>query len=200
MGKNNRNGQAEILRDTELDRIYRHLKSPAHKLFFQIARYTGERFGAICQLKVCDVYVCFSGTREPLKEITFRASTRKAAPDGTRETRQAFICDRLYESLRAYRGDLSGEWLFPSRIHEGLPITWSAADKWLRTAVEKAGMEHRGISGHSLRRSFITQLYRHGMDLHAIQQITGHKDLQVVQRYIGIDPLKLRDSLNKVFA
>jgi integrase/recombinase XerD len=200
MGKNNRSGQAELLKPTELDRLYRHLRSPQQKLFFQIARYTGERFGAICLLRVSDVYVSFSGMREPLREITFRANTRKAAPDGTQETRQCMICDRLYETLLAYRGDLSQEWLFPSIMHKGLPITWSAADKWLRGAVERAGMERRGISGHSLRRSFITELYRHGMDIFAIQQITGHRSLRALQKYIGIDPVKLKESLNKVFA
>jgi integrase/recombinase XerD len=200
MGKNNRSGQAEILKPTELDRLYRHLRSPQHKLFFQIARYTGERFGAICLLRVSDVYVFYSGTREPLREITFRASTRKATPDGDRETRQCMICDRLYDTLLAYRGDLSQDWLFPSTMHKGLPITWSAADKWLRAAVDRAGMNRRGISGHSLRRSFITELYAHGMDIFAIQKITGHKSLKVLQKYIGIDAVKLKETLNKVFA
>jgi integrase/recombinase XerD len=198
MGKNNRNGQAEILHDAELDRLFRHLKSRDHKLFFTIARYTGERFGAIAQLKTSDVY----DTRcQPLPEITFQASTRKAAPDGSRSTRQMLIFQRLADGLAAHRPkDCDRLWLFPSPILVDHPITWSAADKWLRAAVERAGLEHRGISGHSLRRSFITKLYESGMDIHKIQEITGHKSIAVLQKYIGKNPAKLKEALTAIFA
>ena len=198
MGKNNRNGQAEILSDAELDRIFKQLKSRDHKLFFSIARYTGERFGAIAKLKISDVY---DSTCRVLPEITFPASIRKGSPDGSRSTRQAFVFPRLGEALAAYRPtECDRLWLFPSIIKDGQCITWKAADNWLRRAVAAAGLSHRGISGHSLRRSFITKLYESGMDIHNIQQITGHKSLSVVQLYIGKNPAKLKESLSGIFA
>ena len=198
MGKNNRNGQAEILNDAELDRIFKQLKSRDHKLFFTIARFTGERFGAIAKLKISDVYdtACRS-----LPEITFPANIRKGSPDGSRSTRQAFIFPRLAEGLAAYRPtECDRLWLFPSNIKDGQCICWKAADSWLRRAVEAAGLSNRGISGHSLRRSFITKLYESGMDIHNIQQITGHKSLSVVQLYIGKNPAKLKESLSNIFS
>ncbi|WP_055077264.1 site-specific integrase [Pseudanabaena sp. 'Roaring Creek'] len=198
MGKNNRNGQAEILSDAELDRIFKQLKSRDHKLFFTIARYTGERFGAIAKLKISDVY---DGNCRALPEITFPAHIRKGSPDGSRSTRQAFIFDRLAEGLAAYRPThCNSLWLFPSPVKDGQPICWKAADLWLRRAVAAAGYAHRGISGHSLRRSFITKLYENGMDIHNIQQITGHKSLAVVQLYIRKNPVKLKQSLANIFA
>ncbi|HEY9703500.1 MAG TPA: hypothetical protein V6C58_13705 [Allocoleopsis sp.] len=45
----------------------------SHRLFFDIAYYTGEGRGAITQLKVSDVY----SDGLPLDEITFSAPTRK---------------------------------------------------------------------------------------------------------------------------
>jgi integrase/recombinase XerD len=200
MGKNNRHGQAEILKDAELDRIYKQLQSDSHKLFFNIARFTGERFGAICQLKVCDVYVCFSGTKEPLKEITFRAQTRKASPNGDRKTRQAFICDRLADYLSSYRGEMGSEYLFPSKVKPDSPISFSAADKWLRAAVDRAGLSHRGISTHTFRRTFITKLYEEGaIDIYAIQQMIGHSSIMTTQRYLGVSKQKLGSAMNRVF-
>lgn len=196
MGKNRGFGQAEILSDIELDRIFKHLKNRDHKLFFAIARYTGERFGAIAQLRVSDVYMGL----EPLPEITFPASIRKASPDGSRSTRQLLVYERLHNALTAYAPKHKDLWLFPSPIKDGKPITWSAADKWLRAAVERAGLEHRGVSGHSLRRSFITKLHESGFDIHSIQQITGHKSIAVLQKYIGGNPRKLRDALSATFA
>jgi len=196
MGKNNRNGQAEILTDSELDRIFRNLKSRDHKLFFIIARFTGERLGAIARLKVSDVY----SNDGPLAEITFPANIRKASPDGTRSTRQIFTVPRLADGLSAYKPKDDREWLFPSGRKEGFPITWSAADKWLRAAVERTGLENRGISGHSLRRSFITKLYESGMDIHCIQEVTGHKSLSVLQKYIGKNPARVKGGLFAAFA
>ncbi|BBC24776.1 tyrosine-type recombinase/integrase [Pseudanabaena sp. ABRG5-3] len=200
MGKNNRFGQAEILNDAELDRIFKHLKNREHKLFFAIARYSGERFGAIAKLKISDVY---GPGYVPLDELTFPANIRKASPNGDRSTRQVMVFERFAEALTIYKPrdrypDLL--WLFPSSIKEGKHISWSAADKWLRAAVERAGLSHRGISGHSLRRSFITKLYESGMDIHQLQQVTGHKSISVLQKYIGKNPVKLKESMSKIFA
>ena len=195
--KNNRSGQAEILSDGEILRIYKALISPSHKLFFNIARYTGERFGAICQLQVCDVFVCLenSGLREVKEEITFRAATRKKS-GGDRSTRQLPVADKLAEYLNSYRGEMGEVWLFESKIKPGQCITWSSADKWFRAAVDRAGLSHRGISGHSLRRTFITGLYRSGVDLKLLQQITGHKDIKSLMLYIGVDKADVRKALN----
>jgi integrase/recombinase XerD len=199
--KNNRHGQAEILKDIELDRIYKQLQSESHKLFFNIARYTGERFGAICQLQVCDVYVCYSGMKEPLKEITFRAATRKASPSGERKTRQAFVCDRLSDYLSSYRGELGCVFLFPSKIKPECPITFSAADKWLREAVDRAGLGHRGISTHSFRRTFITKLYVEGaLDIATVQEIVGHSSILTTRRYLGLNQQKIRSSMNRIMS
>jgi integrase/recombinase XerD len=198
MGKNNRFGKAEVLNDKELDRIFNQLMSRQHKLFFSIARYTGERFGAIRQLELPHVYYY---DRKPLQYITFPAYLRKSLPTGQRETRQAFIVPRLSELLTAYcPKDFDEIYLFPSKTKDGLPITWKAADNFLRRAVNYAGLSHRGISGHSLRRSFITKLSNNGMDVHHIQRITGHKSLSVVQSYIETNPTKLNQALTNIFS
>nr|MCC5640549.1 site-specific integrase [Nostoc sp. CHAB 5844] len=83
--KNNRNGQAAILTETDYSKIRRHIKSQKYKLLFDLAWYTGERWGALVQLSVEDVY---NSDGTPREYINFRARTRKASPDGKRKTRQ----------------------------------------------------------------------------------------------------------------
>jgi hypothetical protein len=112
MGKNNRHGQAEILSASDCDRIRRSIISKHHLLFWDIARYTGERWGAICQLKVSDVYQDAIAS-EPHDEITFRKATRKASPSGKQETRQCPVHPELSRLLKAYKPENSG-YLFPS--------------------------------------------------------------------------------------
>lgn len=185
MSKNNRHGQAEILSATDCDRIRRAIISKHHLLLWDIARYTGERWGAICQLKVSDVYSDAIAS-VPRGEITFQKHTRKASPSGKQETRQCPVHPELDRLLRAYKPNASG-YLFSSGFGGTNHLSFSACDKWLRAAVVRAGLGHRGISSHSTRRSFITVLYYdRGVDIKTLQAITGHSDLKSLQRYIEV--------------
>ena len=198
-GKFNRHGQAAVLTNAELDRIARQLTKPAHRAFFAIARYTGERWGAICKLETEDCYQCISGLCEPRNVITFRARTRKAAPTGARQTRQVIAVTRLVESLGQFEPQVGTPWLFPSPFYPEKPITFSAAYRWLERAVDRAGLKHRGVSTHSLRRSFITRLAEAGTSLHVLQEITGHKSVEALRRYIAVSPDAIATAMANTF-
>lgn len=188
--KNLRSGQSAILSDSEYFKIRREFRSEKYKLLWDLAWYTGERWGALVQLQIKDVY---QSNGKPHEYITFRASTRKARPDGKRETRQIPVHKALRDSLLAYK-PTSEAWLFPNRVGEG-SINIRLADKILRSAVERAGMEHLGISTHSTRRSFITKLHEKGVDLYTIQKITGHSDLKALGRYVEIGSDRVKGAI-----
>jgi len=48
MGKNNRSGQATLLSEADQLKIRKALTNKKHRLFWDVARFTGERWGAIC--------------------------------------------------------------------------------------------------------------------------------------------------------
>ncbi|PLZ95292.1 integrase [Fischerella thermalis CCMEE 5268] len=189
--KNNRNGQSAILNDADYSKIRKQIKSRKYKLLLDLAWYTGERWGALVQLRVED---CYNADGSPRTEITFRASTRKAAPDGKRQTRQVPVHPVLLESLGAYKPEPGSIWMFPNREAAG-PITVRWADQILRAAVERAGLSAKGISTHSTRRTFITKLHRNGADLYTIQKITGHRDLKALGRYVEIDSDRVKGAI-----
>ncbi|NWF58115.1 MAG: tyrosine-type recombinase/integrase [Fischerella sp.] len=189
--KNNRNGQSAILNDADYSKIRKQIKNRKYKLLLDLAWYTGERWGAVVQLRVED---CYNSDGTPRSEITFRANTRKAAPDGKRQTRQVPVHPVLFESLGAYKPEPDSIWMFPNREAAG-PITVRWADKILRAAVERAGLEAKGISTHSTRRTFITKLHRNGTDLYTIQKITGHRDLKALGRYVEIDSDRVKGAI-----
>lgn len=180
--KNNRNGQAAILTQADYSKIRKQIRSRKYKLLLDIAWHTGERWGAIVQLKIEDVY---NSNGTPREYITFRARTRKATPDGKRRTRQVSVHPVLHESLKSYTPDSDSDWLFPCR-EEDQPITLRWADMILRAAVQKAGLDAKGISSHSTRRTFITSLANNGIGLATIKKITGHHDLKVLSAYIEV--------------
>lgn len=188
--KNNRCGQASILTDAEYSKLRRQLKTQKYKLLLDLAWYTGERWGAIVQLRVSDVY---NADGSPRETITFRSSTRKRRPDGSRETRQVPVHPVLAESLASYKpGD--SVWLFPSRDGQKC-VTWRNTYDILQRACEKAGFAAKGISTHSTRRTFITKLHRNGTSPYTIKKITGHRDFKALERYIDIDADQIKGAI-----
>lgn len=192
MPKINRNGQSAILSDLDYSRIRKHLKKKQHRLLWDIARYTGERWGAILKLRVEDAY---DDRGRPRNEITFRACTRKKNPDGQQKTRQVPLHPQLRDSLEAYKASAESEWLFPGPSDRSAPLTLRAGDLALRRALALAGLESKGISTHSTRRTFITRLHSQGVDLYTLQKITGHQDLKALGRYVEISADRVKGAI-----
>jgi len=145
--KNKGHGKATILENIEYEKIYDSFNSTHHKLIWQILRYTGERIGAVLQLRVSDVFVDANSSL-PHNDITFRKSTRKASPSGERNTRQVPISRALVTELHNYYPPLSG-WLFPSPRDLSKHLTRQTYDEAFRKALIKCGLNRRGISLHS---------------------------------------------------
>jgi len=191
MPKVNRNGKSAIVSDADYSRIRKYLLHEQHRLVWDIAKYTGERWGAILQLRVEDVYDSLGRPRE---EITFRACTRKKSPDGQQKTRQVPLHSHLRDRLEAYKTP-AAEWLFPSPLDPDKPLTLRAGDLAPRRAVALAGLESKGISTHSTRRTFITRLHSAGVDLYTIQKITGHQDLKALSHYVEISADRVKTAI-----
>ena len=169
------------------------MTSKRNRLLLDVARYTGERWGALIQLQVEDV---FDDNNKPRSWLTIRASTRKARPDGKRSTRQLPLHPQLKEILEGYQMQSPrSKWLFESPIRNGEHLTLRSADFMFRVAIDLAGLGHKGYSTHSTRRTFITRLYERGVDIHTIQRITGHSDLKSLIRYIDIDPARISKAI-----
>ncbi len=63
-------------------------------------------------------------------------------------------------------------------------LTRFAADKILKNACNRIGVV--GVSTHSFRRTALTQMSGAGIPLRTIQDISGHKSLGTLQRYLEV--------------
>ncbi|MEH2139908.1 tyrosine-type recombinase/integrase [Nostoc sp.] len=197
--KNDREGQAAVISNADCSKIRTKIRSRKYKLLFDLAWYTGERWGALVQLRVTDVY---SEDGSPREYINFRARTRKAKPNSKRKVqekalrknRQVPVHPVLREILLAYKPESDSLYLFPARERDK-PITLRWADAILRAAVDKAGLSAKGISTHSTRRSFITNLANKGINLAMIKKITGHTDLKVLSQYIEVSDDDMKNAI-----
>jgi integrase/recombinase XerD len=166
--KNNRNGQAEILREDQLEELLSVL-SPKHKLLFAICYFTSCRISEALKLQSSD----FISDR-----IVFRAATTK-----TKRTREVKIPQKLAQIIEEVGLPAKG-YLFPSSSGNG-HISRQAADKALRHAADYIGLQ--GVSTHSFRRTGITKLHDAGVPLRTLQQRTGHASLANLALYVEVN-------------
>lgn len=85
--------------------------------------------------------------------------------------------------------------LFLSRSGQGL----SREDVYriVRKYVRKEGLRD-GVTPHTLRHSFATQLLSHGADLRSVQEMLGHADIATTQIYTHVDASRLK-AIHKKF-
>ncbi len=75
--------------------------------------------------------------------------------------------------------------LFPGR-HGLNHIHQASADRILREALQRVGLEEGGHSTHSFRRTSLTAMSDAGIPLRHIQSISGHRTLAALERYLGV--------------
>lgn len=165
------NGRAKILTQAELNRLFeRGLVTPRDKLLFAIAYYCACRVSEVLALTTEDV---IGGV------VTLRKTTTK----GKSATRTLPMHPKLLEYLEAYKPP--AELLFPGRSQDK-PLTRAMADLTLRSACRRVRV--RGVSTHSFRRTALTNLSNAGVPVRVIQEISGHKSLTALQRYLEVQP------------
>ena len=74
------------------------------------------------------------------------------------------------------------------------PLTTRAVQKQLALVCDYLGYE--GISTHSFRKWYATEIYRkNGYDIALVQRLLQHSSAAVTQRYIGIEPQRIEKAI-----
>jgi len=178
--KNCRKGKAAIWNSLVIRKMRSRLFLPTQRAIFEISLFTGERMGAIVQLKVSDVY---DEQGKVLDTITFAGSTRKSTKHGQAKTRQMPVHPDLREFLSRYEAPATG-YLFPSDSRSG-HIIRRAVDKYWRNIFDYFGLT--GYSTHSSRRWVINSLRANGIEIVTIAELMG-MNVQTVRHYLDDDP------------
>ncbi|MBW4441827.1 MAG: site-specific integrase [Plectolyngbya sp. WJT66-NPBG17] len=175
MAKQNGHGQAKILSDAEISKLFSEgFQTDRDRALFAIALFTGCRISEACSMLTDDVY---DDRGNVLDTITIR----KANTKGKIGTRQMDIVPALKAVLQKWASNKDA--LFPGRHGLG-SIRPVSADHILRDALKRIGIE--GASTHSFRRTALTKMNNAGIPLSVIQRISGHKSLTELQRYLEV--------------
>ena len=178
--KCDRNGQAKILTEKEIEAIFSLLTS-RDRAVFAVCLYCGCRISESLSIRISDIA---GGV------ITLR----KANTKGKRRTRSLPISPRLEIILNDYIDSIAspGEFLFPGRFGTK-PLTTAAADLTLRQACLTLGI--KGVSTHSFRRTALTRMHMAGVPLRTIQRISGHSSLAALAFYLEVSEENMREAV-----
>ena len=188
MAKVNREGKAAIWTPKTIALLRRKLNTQRQRLIFEISLYTGERMGAIVQLKVTDVYNNNGKVRET---INFSGATRKSSKHGRANNRQIFIHDVLRHELSRYDAPRDG-YLFPSNVASAGHITARSVDDCWRKILTANG--YFGFSTHSSRRWVINKLRSAGIEIVTISEAMAI-NIATVRKYLDEDPVACKKAI-----
>ncbi|MBE9103813.1 site-specific integrase [Nostoc cf. edaphicum LEGE 07299] len=174
--KINRHGRAKVLTQQEIQLIFSDgLDNDRDRALFGVCLFSACRIRECCTLFTQDIYT-------PKDNVRPRLVIRKANTKGKLATRSIPVIEDLWRLLTEYY-PLSGEiYLFPGRCDGH--ISEDSASRILRGACKQAGII--GASTHSFRRTALTQMSNARIPLRVIQEISGHRNLEQLQRYLEV--------------
>lgn len=172
-----RHGQGKILSPEEIQLLFNEgLLGERDRCLFGICLYTACRINEACTLHRVDVYDKKGSVRAEL-------IIRKHHTKGKLATRCIPIGEDLRELLVTYKPPATQQYMFPGRWGKG-HINPMSASRILKEAFERIGIE--GASTHSLRRTALTTMSNNGIPLRIIQEVSGHRSLEVLEQYLAV--------------
>ena len=187
--KVDRHGKAKILTTDEINLVfYEGLNSDRDRAIFAICLYTACRINECVTLRTTDVYYRLGQVRP---EIIFRKGNTK----GKLATRCIPVIEDLRLMLLNYYPSPRTWFFFPGVGQTG-HLCPDSASRILRKACNK--VEVQGVSTHSFRRTALTLMSNEGIPLRIIQEVSGHKSLSELQKYLEVKPEQVRGAVSSL--
>ena len=182
-----RHGQAKILTTEEIDLLFNEgLTNHRDRTIFAICLYTGCRINECVSLRTTDVYYRKGEVRP---EIIFRKGNTK----GKLATRCIPVIEELRLIVLNYYPSPRSWFFFPGLGSRG-HLHPESASRILRRACNKVGIQ--GVSTHSFRRTALTLMSNEGIPLRIIQEISGHQNLEELQKYLEVKPEQVKGAVS----
>ncbi len=174
--KINRHGRAKVLTQSEIQLIFSDgLDNNRDRALFGVCLFSACRIREACTLLTQDIYT-------PKGIVRPRLIIRKSNTKGKLATRSIPVIEDLRRLLVEYYPLAADDYLFPGRSDGH--ISEDSAARILRVACQQVDIF--GVSSHSFRRTALTQMSNAGIPLRVIQEISGHRNLEQLQRYLEV--------------
>jgi integrase/recombinase XerD len=193
--KIDRHGKAKILTTAEIQLLFNEgTTKDRDRTLFGVCLYTGTRINECVTLRKIDVYDCAPRTGKANHKGKVRPELiiRKGNTKNKLATRTIPVLEELRLLLSNHQILPDNPYLFPGKGGRGHLHPDSGA-RLLKQACERIGLI--GISSHSFRRTALTQMSNAGIPLRIIQEISGHRNLEQLQRYLEVKPEQVRGAI-----
>lgn len=197
--------QARVLSDREIRKVLLYVASRKHatrnRALVLLSHLTGMRVGELVSIRLADV---MSLDGEILDEIRLKPNQTK----GDRG-RVVLLPKKAQDEIRQYlvsrfnTKDLKP--ILLTDLNRALFTTQKCSDRGFSPNTGAQLFHHiykgAGISGassHSGRRGFITNLAAKGVGARILMQLSGHRSLAVLQRYIDTSPETVRKAVELI--
>ncbi|NVK48486.1 MAG: tyrosine-type recombinase/integrase [Cyclobacteriaceae bacterium] len=146
---------------------------------FNLAIDSKLRACDLVSILVKDVY----NGREILKrsKVMQKKTTSPVQFEITPKTRKSLLDWILKKKLS------TNNYLFPSSIKAGYPITTRQYSRIVKGWVVLAGLDPKIYATHTMRRTKATLIYKQNKNLRAVQILLGHKKIESTVRYLGVE-------------
>jgi len=166
----------DILSQEEVARLLSSVQNRKHRALLMTTYAAGLRASEVTQLRVADI---------DSQRSTIRIEQGKGSRD-----RYVPLSARLLVELRSYWREYHPQhWLFAAQ-HTGEPLSVCTAQRAYARAKERARITKNG-GIHALRHAFATHMIEAGVDIHAVQQLLGHRSLTATARYLHVTQKRL---------
>jgi integrase/recombinase XerD len=166
-----------VLSREEVQRLFAVVKNLKHKALFMVAYDAGLRLSEILNLRIEDI---------DSQRMVIRIRQGKGKKDRYGRLSPGLL-GLLREYWRAYRPE---SLLFPG-AHPKKRYDLATPGHILKKLCRKAGITKR-VTMHTMRHSFATHLLEAGTNLHVIQRLLGHSNIQTTCLYTHISIEDLR--------
>ena len=80
------------------------------------------------------------------------------------------------------------------------PLCYEAVRDMFNRYIDKAGLAHKGYTLHCLRHTFASELLNAGMPLQCLQELLGHKNIEMTRRYARLTDSTRREAYYQAMA
>ena len=184
-------GQASVLNDHEIRRVFRIIETTRHasrnRLAFVLSIYAGLRVGEIAALTIGDVVTSDGAAR---REIKLSANQTKGSK-GRTVVLSRRVQSEIDAHLKQYRLSDQNAPLIASQ-RSGRRFSSVTLSMLFKEIYQLAGIR---TSSHSGRRTFATRLNARGVGMKTIQKLMGHKHIGATALYCDISDDQLQKAV-----
>jgi len=171
----------------DIQQLLAAIEKPRDRALILTLLRTGMRIGELLSTRVEDLNL-----REQLVEI-FEAHKNGVgrvvylSADAVGALRK-WIKIRKYQSKFIFYGQDAG------------PLCYEAARGLFKSYIDKVGLTHKGYTLHCLRHTYASELLNAGMPLQCLQELLGHKSIEMTRRYARLTDNTRREAYYRAMA